>query len=104
MRNRSEALGAQLFAAADYYTPTRILAEFEEVTGKKTRFMQVDSETYKSFMPGPMGEELLENHLFIESPGYYKGQSLKESRDFLEKAGFQPTTWKAFLEENKASL
>ncbi|KAJ5892944.1 hypothetical protein N7504_009635 [Penicillium tannophilum] len=104
LRNRSESLGAQLFAAADYYTPTRILAEFEEVTGKKARFVQVDSETYKSFMPGPMGEEMLENHLFIESPGYYKGQSLKESHDFLEKFGFQTTTWKAYLEENKASF
>lgn len=104
MRNRAEALGAQIFAAADYYTPTRILTEFEEVTGNKTRFVQVDSETYKGFIPGPMGEEMLENHLFIESPGYYKGQSLKESHDFLEKAGFQPTTWKAYLEENKSSF
>lgn len=55
-------------------------------------------------MPGSMGEEMLENHLFIESPGYYKGQSLKESRSLLEKSGFQATTWKSFLEQNKASL
>ncbi|KAJ6084421.1 hypothetical protein N7486_011221 [Penicillium sp. IBT 16267x] len=102
LRNRSEALGAQLLVAADYYTPTRILAEFEEVTGKKTRFVQVDSDTYKGFMPEPMGEEMLENHLFIENPGYFKGQSLKESHDFLEKSGFQPTTWKAYLEKNKS--
>ncbi|KAL2857310.1 hypothetical protein BJY01DRAFT_202597 [Aspergillus pseudoustus] len=104
LKNPSEALGTQILAAADYYTPTRILAEFEEVTGSKTRFIQVDSETYKSFMPGPMGEEMLENHLFIESPGYYTGRSLKESHDLLEKAGYQPTTWKAFLEKIKSSL
>jgi hypothetical protein len=102
LKNRSEALGSQVLAAADYYTPTRILAEFEEVTGKKTRFVQVDSETYKSFMPGPMGEEMLENHLFIESPGYYRGQSLKESHDLLKKAGFKTSSWKHFLEENKS--
>lgn len=52
LKNPSETLGAQILAAADYYTPTRILAEFEEVAGKKARFVQVDSETYKSFMPG----------------------------------------------------
>lgn len=104
MKNRSEALGAQILAAADYYTPTRILAEFEEVTGKKTRFVQVDNETYKSFMPGPIAEEMLENHLFIGNPGYYSGQSLKWSHDRLKKAGFQTTSWKKFLEKNKSSL
>lgn len=104
LKNRSEALDVQVLAAADYYTPTRILAEFEEVTGKKTRFIQVDAETYKSFLPGPMAEEMLENHLFIESPGYYAGQSLKESHNLLEKAGFKPTSWKTFLETNKTSF
>ncbi|KAJ5391529.1 hypothetical protein N7509_007019 [Penicillium cosmopolitanum] len=104
LKNRSAVLGAQFFAAADYYTPARILAEFEEITGKKTRFVQVDSETYKTFIPGPMGQEMLENHLFIESPGYFKGESLKESHDLLEKASYRPTTWKTFLEQNKYSL
>lgn len=93
-----------MFAAADYYTPTRILAEFEEVTGKKTRYVLVDSETYKGFMPGPMADEMLENHLFIESPGYYKGQSLKKSHALLEKAGFNATTWKSYLEKNQSEL
>ncbi|KAJ5369758.1 NmrA family transcriptional regulator [Penicillium cataractarum] len=104
LKNRSEVLGAQILAAADYYTPTRILAEFEEVTGKKTRFVRVDSETYKGFIPGPMGEEMLENHLFIESPGYYAGRSLKDSHELLDKAGYRPTAWKEFLEQNKASF
>ncbi|GLI80384.1 hypothetical protein PoHVEF18_008738 [Penicillium ochrochloron] len=89
LKNRSEVLGTQILAAANYYTPTRILAEFEEVTAKKTRFVQVDSESYTSFMPGRMGEEMLENHLFIESPGYYRGRSLKESHDLLGKAGYK---------------
>ncbi|KAJ5880258.1 nmrA-like family domain-containing protein 1 [Penicillium subrubescens] len=103
LKNRSETLGTQILSAADYYTPTRILAEFEEVTGKKTRFVQVDSETYKNFMPGLMGEEKLENHLFIERSGYYGGRSLKESHDLLGKAGFKTSSWKDFLLE-KTSL
>jgi hypothetical protein len=64
----------------------------------------VDAETYKSFLSGPIAEEMLENHLFIESPGYYAGRSLKDSHDLLEKAGFKPTSWKAFLEANSASF
>jgi hypothetical protein len=51
-----------------------------------------------------MGEEMLENHLFIESPGYYAGRSLKGSHELLEKAGYRPITWKEFLEQNKASF
>jgi uncharacterized protein YbjT (DUF2867 family) len=103
LKNRSERLGTQILSAADYYTPPRILAEFEEVTGKKTRFVQVDSETYKNFMLGLMGEEKLENHLFIERSGYYGGRSLKESHDLLGKAGFKTSSWKDFLLE-KTSL
>ncbi len=46
-----------------------------------------------------MAEEMLENHLFIENPGYYNGASLKESLDLLEE---KPTTWKEFLKKNGA--
>ncbi|KAH1577943.1 hypothetical protein KXW65_002510 [Aspergillus fumigatus] len=104
LKNPSESLGAQILAAEDYYTPTRILQEFEEVTGQKARFVQVDPDTFKSFMPGPIGEEMLQNHLFIENPGYFNGRDLKESNDWLEKAGYQPTSWREFLERNKAAF
>ncbi|KAF7125587.1 hypothetical protein CNMCM5793_001804 [Aspergillus hiratsukae] len=104
LKNRSESLGAQILAAADYYTPTRILEKFEEVSGQKGRFIQVDSDTYKSFMPGPIGEEMLENHLFIENSGYFNGRDLKESHDLLQKAGYQRTSWRDFLLRNKAAF
>lgn len=74
------------------------------MTGHKTRFIQIDHETYKSFMPGYVGLEMLENHLFIEEPGYYLGQSLKDSLDLLADAGFKPTTWKEFVESHKGAF
>ncbi|KAL4785923.1 hypothetical protein BJX76DRAFT_323048 [Aspergillus varians] len=104
LKNPAKTQGSQILAATDYYTPTRILKEFEEVTGHKTQYIQVDSETYKGFMPGYLGLEMLENHLFIEEPGYYNGRSLKESQDLLAGAGFKPTTWKEYLQQNKASF
>lgn len=104
LKNPSESLGAQILAAEDYYTPTRILQEFEEVTGQKARFVQVDPDTFKSFMPGLIGEEMLQNHLFIENPGYFNGRDLKESNDWLEKAGYQLMSWREFLEWNKAAF
>ncbi|GME32830.1 NmrA-like protein [Neofusicoccum parvum] len=94
IKNREKLLGAQVFGAAGYYTPSQILADYEEATGKKTRFVQVSNEQYKKFLPDPIAEEMLENHLFVEDPGYYNGASLDESLGLLEE---KPTSWKDFV-------
>ncbi|KAH8593909.1 hypothetical protein B0O99DRAFT_546561 [Bisporella sp. PMI_857] len=104
IKSRTKVLGKQILAAADYYTPSRIISEFEEVTGKKGRFVSIDAETYKSFFPGTLGDELLDNHLFIEDPGYFVGKSLKDSLDILAEVGLKPATWKEFLEKNKSAF
>lgn len=102
IRARDAVLGKQILAAADYYVPSRIVSEFQEVTGKAARFVQIDAEAYKSLFPGPLGNEMLENHLFIDEPGYYAGADLKESLDLLAGVGLKPKSWKEFLEANKA--
>lgn len=94
IKNREKLLGAHVFGAADYYTPEQILATYEEVTGKKTKYAQVSNEQYKGFLPEAIAEEMLENHLFIEDPGYYNGASLDESLGYLEE---KPTSWKEFV-------
>ncbi|KAI8684879.1 NmrA domain-containing protein [Fusarium keratoplasticum] len=104
IRKEPEVLGKQILAAAGYYTPTQIVSEFEEVVGKQARFVPIDAATYKSFLPEPLADEMLENHLFIEEPGYYNGRDLKESLDLLSSVGLQPTTWKGFLEAHKAEF
>ncbi|KAH0435091.1 NmrA family transcriptional regulator [Colletotrichum camelliae] len=104
MRNRDSVLGKQILAAADYYTPARIVSEFQEVTGKTARFVQVDAEAYRGFFPAPMADEMLENHLFIGEPGYYAGKDLEESLDLVGGVGLKPTSWKEFLEANKAAF
>lgn len=74
------------------------------MTGGKANFVKLDADTFKGFFPSPLGVEMLENHLFIEEPGYYAGKSLDESRDLLRKVGLKPTTWKEFLARNKAAF
>jgi hypothetical protein len=69
------------------------------VTGKKTQYMQIDENTYKSFLPEFMAEEMLENHLFIEEPGYYGGEGLEKSHDIL---GDKLVTYKKYLENNES--
>ncbi|KAL1797068.1 hypothetical protein ACET3X_005608 [Alternaria dauci] len=85
IKNRQSVLGARIFGAQDYYTPIQILDQLAKVTGKKTSFLQVDENTYKSFLPEFMAEELLQNHLFIENPGYYGGERLEKSHEILDE-------------------
>ena len=70
------------------------MSALEEVTGKKTNFVQISEEQYKGILPKFIAEEMLENHLFIENPGYYNGADLDESHKFLEE---KLTTWKDFI-------
>jgi hypothetical protein len=100
IKHAPELKNKRILAAADYYTPERILAEFEEVTGEKMAFMQVSPEQYRGYLPANVAQEMLETHLFIENPGYYAGESLEESLQLLEET---PTTWKEFVERLKTS-
>lgn len=72
------------------------------MTRKKTQYVQVDAESYKSFMPPAFAEELLENHLFIENPGYYNGRSLDPK--LLSELGLKTTSWREYVEKHKDAL
>ncbi|KAL1841905.1 hypothetical protein VTJ49DRAFT_6427 [Mycothermus thermophilus] len=100
IKHAAELNGKRLLAAAGYYTPERILEEFEEVTGNKTAFMQVSPEQYRAYLPANVAQEMLETHLFIADPGYYAGESLEESLKLLDE---KPTTWKEFVRRSNAS-
>lgn len=97
IRNRSTVLGKDIYEAADYYSPSRIVSEFSEVTGKKASWTQIPEDKYKSFLPPPAAQELLENHLLLENPGYYAGANLEESLSLLQQ---KPVTWKEFVAKN----
>lgn len=64
-----------------------------------THFDGVMNEQYQNFLPPIMGLELLENHLLIEEPGYYAGESLKESLDAVPE---KLVTLKEFVAKTKA--
>jgi uncharacterized protein YbjT (DUF2867 family) len=101
VKNKDRVLGKQIYAAADYYTPERIMNEFEEVTGSKGRYVQLPHEVYKGFLPPPIAQEILENELLCEEPGFFNGGTLKEGHELLEQAGLKTTSWKEFLEARK---
>ncbi|KAF2621513.1 NmrA family transcriptional regulator [Macroventuria anomochaeta] len=94
IKNRDATLGKQILGAENYYTPEQIRSGLEAATGKKTIYTQLSAEQYKGFLPPSVAEEFLENHLFIEEPGYFNGADLKESHEILED---KLTTWKDFI-------
>ncbi|GAB0138979.1 hypothetical protein EsDP_00007198 [Epichloe bromicola] len=92
--------GRRILAATEYYTPARIVSELEDVTGKKVSYVEAPHDVFKSFLPPPAAQELLENMLLLQEPGYYAGADLKPSLELLG-AHDKPTTWKAYAQENK---
>lgn len=94
IKKRSSVLGARILGAEGYYTATQILDQLSEVTGRKTQFYQADEATYKSFLPEFMAQEMLENHLFIENPGYYNGEGLEKSHEILDE---KLVGWKEYV-------
>ncbi|EYB27990.1 hypothetical protein FG05_12211 [Fusarium graminearum] len=92
-------LNKRVYAATDYYSPNRIISEFSEVMGKPATFNQVPADIFKTFLPAAVADELTENMMLLEDPGYYGGADLKESLDMLDE---KPITWKAFVEKNKS--
>src|SRR5688572_2052195 len=93
IKNYPSYTGKRIYAATEYYTPSRIVEEFSEVIGAPASFVQIPAETFKSFLPDAIAEEMCENILLLEDTGYYGGVDLKESLELLDEA---PTTWKSF--------
>ncbi|RCI13557.1 hypothetical protein L249_5606 [Ophiocordyceps polyrhachis-furcata BCC 54312] len=93
-----ELLGRRIYAATAYMTLDKVLATFADVMGRPARAQVVPAETWKSFLPPEGAQELLENMLLLESPGYYGGEALDGSLALLEE---KPTAWRAFVEKNR---
>ncbi|KAH8692616.1 hypothetical protein BGW36DRAFT_399447 [Talaromyces proteolyticus] len=98
LKQYPSAIGKRILAATDYYSPTRLITEFSEVTGHKAQAVQIPAETFKSFMSAPVAQELLENFLLLDDVGYYGGESLEETKKLLED---EPVSWKDFVARNK---
>ncbi|KAG6148559.1 hypothetical protein E4U28_003979 [Claviceps purpurea] len=76
-----------------------IMAELEEVTGKKVSYMETPHDAFKTFLPKAAAEELFENMMLLQDPGYYAGADLQPSLQLL--GDDKPITWKAFAQQNK---
>lgn len=98
VKNFPKLVGQNILAATEYLSPDQVVSQFSEVMGKPASFQQITGDAYKSFLPAPAAQELLENMLLLENPGYFAGADLAESLALLDE---KPTTWKEFVAANK---
>jgi hypothetical protein len=85
--NRGKLLGTRVYGATDYYTPERIIKDFQEVkpeNGSGGKAVQIKESLFKQIlgsmgMPEAIQEEMLENMLLMAEFGYYGGANLNES-------------------------
>lgn len=99
VKNFPKHAGKNLLAASAYLTPNQVVSQFSEASGKPAVFQQVSDDDYKATLPPAAAQEMLENMLLLEEPGYYAGADLADSLKMLEE---KPTTWKEFVAANKA--
>lgn len=99
VKNYPNTIGKRILMATDYLSPNQLTAEIAETFGVKAAAVQLPEETFKSFLPPPVAQELLENMLVMDREGYFGGESLDESHSLLED---DVSSWKEHILRNKS--
>ncbi len=97
LKQAGELRNQQILAATNYCAPEEILEIFSQVSGKKIVYIQISNDQYTAPLPPSVAQELLEDHLFVDEPGYYLGESLEPSLDFLDS---EPNSFERFVQKN----
>ncbi|OOQ89088.1 putative NmrA family transcriptional regulator [Penicillium brasilianum] len=91
-----------IYAASDYYSFEQVAADFKSVIGEPLSVVTISSEMFKAglavSLPPDMVEEIYENLVLLEDPGYYAGADLTSSLELLSE---KPVSLKEFFEKNR---
>lgn len=89
MLNQPKTGTRTIHASSQYYTFDQIAAHFSSATGNAINTVSVPAEIFKSFltpsMSPDMAEEVYENLMLLEDPGYYAGADLAPSLHLLSQ-------------------
>lgn len=92
-----------IYASSDYYSFDDIATHFENATGKALKIVPVPGDVFKGFLsvslPPDMVEEVYENLVLLEDPGYYAGADLRPSLQLLSE---KPMGLEDFFRQNQA--
>jgi hypothetical protein len=91
-----------IYASSDYYSFEQIAADFEAVTAISLKVVTLPVDMFKSALaaslPPDMVDEVYQNLVLLEGPGYYAGADLTESLQLLSE---KPVTMREFIEKNR---
>lgn len=94
VKNYPNTIGKRILMATDYLSPKQLTDEISQTFGVKAAAIQLPEDTFKSFLPPPVAQELLENMLVMDREGYFGGESLDESHVLVED---NLTAWKEHI-------
>lgn len=95
----------KFFAGADrMYTIKEICETLEKVTGKKVTHANISDETYKSFLPPAMKDQLYEMWVFQRDYGYFGPETAEMVRWTRDQARAEPHNLEEFLRKNDYKL
>ncbi|KAH8705810.1 NmrA-like family domain-containing protein [Talaromyces proteolyticus] len=94
---RHDMLGKRIYAAQEYYRPSRIVNELSEILDRPARVLSLPPAEFQKLMPDAMAEDLTEMGQAFVSPGYYGGADLATSQKLLQG---NLTTWKDFVKHH----
>ena len=102
--HREKVLGKEIYAAEDYYSIDRMIAEFKEVFPEAGKTAVAKQNSYEEFktslgyagLPEKVHEEYLQNMRLMDEYGYYGGKDLKESQSILDTP---LVTWKEYIQK-----
>ncbi|PCH02078.1 Hypothetical protein PENO1_039450 [Penicillium occitanis (nom. inval.)] len=94
IKNYPNTIGKRILMATVYLSPKQLIDEIAQTFGVKAAAIQVPEDTFTSFLPPPVAQELLENMLVMDREGYFGGESLDESHSLLED---NVTSWKEHI-------
>ncbi|KAL8995935.1 MAG: hypothetical protein Q9169_004436 [Polycauliona sp. 2 TL-2023] len=97
MLNPSELLNKDVYAASGWYTPTDIVNAIEKFSGKKTTFNQLPDETFRSYLPEAIAEEMMETFMLVRDYAYYGPGGDKILAESLKYVAEKPTTLEDFI-------
>ncbi|KAI4225524.1 MAG: hypothetical protein L6R36_003830 [Xanthoria steineri] len=95
--NPSELLNKDVYAATGWYTPTDIVNAIEKFSGKKTTFNELPDETFRSYLPEAIGQEMMETFMLVRDYAYYGPGGDKILAESLKYVVEKPTTLEDFI-------
>ena len=93
--------GLRLQACSEWLTPRQMVDTLNRVANTNVQFQQVSEDTFKSFLPAAVAEEMTQNMVLVRDYSYFGvGKEKEQGRHDKILNGLKKTTWEQFVRDN----